>query len=329
MKTGVTLGKYAPFHKGHEYIISTALKEMDHVLVIIYNASDVTDIPTKIRAQWIQNVFPQVEIIIAEDGPHDTGYSREIIETQNNYLKKILQGKHIDSFYSSENYGKHVSEALKCTNRTLDIDRIHFPISASKIRGLKNITEIKNLVSKCVYNTLKPKYYFIGAPSTGKTTISRACAGLFRASYCEEYGREYWFQFQKNHRLSMNDLENIAIGHTNLEEKICEEDTDLLCIDTNVLTTYSYALYYFGKASGALTDILRNSLYKYKHIFLCGDDIPFDDTWDRSGPKSRTELQKINKMVLRQYGLPHVLLSGTPEERIKSVKKHIQTEASR
>jgi len=46
-KTGVTLGKYAPFHKGHEYVISTALNEMDHVIVMIYNASDVTDIPTE------------------------------------------------------------------------------------------------------------------------------------------------------------------------------------------------------------------------------------------------------------------------------------------
>jgi cytidyltransferase-like protein len=114
MKIGVTLGKYAPFHKGHEYVISTALKEMDHVMVIIYNASDITDIPTKIRAKWIQNIFPAVEVVIAEDGPHDTGYTQEIIEMQNKYLKRILQGKLIDSFYSSENYGAHVSEALNC-----------------------------------------------------------------------------------------------------------------------------------------------------------------------------------------------------------------------
>jgi nicotinamide riboside kinase len=126
----------------------------------------------------------------------------------------------------------------------------------------------------------------------------------------------------------MNDLENIAVGHTNLEEKICEEDTDLVFIDTNVLTTYCYALYYFGKTSSMLTDILNNSFYKYKHIFLCNDDIPFDDTWDRSGPASRTGLQKINKMVLEQYGLDYILLSGTLEERIKTVKRYAQKEAS-
>jgi cytidyltransferase-like protein len=56
-KTGLTLGKYAPFHKGHEYVIETALNEMDHIIVIIYNASDVTEIPTSIRAKWIKNIF--------------------------------------------------------------------------------------------------------------------------------------------------------------------------------------------------------------------------------------------------------------------------------
>jgi nicotinamide riboside kinase len=127
----------------------------------------------------------------------------------------------------------------------------------------------------------------------------------------------------------MNDLENIAIGHTNLEEEICEEDTDLVFIDTNVLTTYCYALYYFGKTSDILTNILKKSLYKYKHIFLCNDDIPFDDTWDRSGPKSRAGLQKINKRVLEQYGLNYVLLSGTLEKRIEDVKKYTQKEAYR
>jgi NadR type nicotinamide-nucleotide adenylyltransferase len=322
MKTGLTLGKYAPFHKGHEYVISIALKEMDHVIVIVYNASDVTDIPTKIRAKWIQNIFPTVETIIAEDGPQDTGYTSEIIEKQNNFLKKLLQGRIIDSFYSSENYGNHVSNVLNCRNRVIDIERNNIQISATIIRETKNIKLIKNFVSKCVYNTLKPKYYFIGAPSTGKTTISQICADILHGSYCFEYGREYWFKFQKDHKLSMNDLECIAIEHTKLEDKTSETDADILFIDTSVLTTYSYALYYFNNASDLLTDILIKSLYKYKHLFLCNDDIPFDDTWDRSGPRSRTVLQKINKTVLEQYGLKYVLLSGTLDERIEFVKKY-------
>jgi NadR type nicotinamide-nucleotide adenylyltransferase len=326
-KTGFTLGKYAPFHKGHEYVIDTALKEMDHVIVIIYNASRVTSIPTRKRADWIHCVFPEIEIIIAEDGPQETGYTPEIIEKQNTYLRKLLEGRNIHSFYSSEEYGHYISKALQCNNRIVDLKRVTIPINATKIRENKNMQTIKNFVSKCVYDDIKPKYYFIGAPSTGKTTLSKKCADVFDGAYCQEYGRNYWFKFQKDHRLSMRDLENIAVGHNNLEDMVCAENKDCVFIDTNVITTFSYALYYFGKASSVLIDILQSSLYKYTYLFLCDEDIPFDDTWDRSGPKSRTEIQNINKTVLEKNRLNYVVLSGSLEKRIGTLTSYIQKES--
>jgi len=323
-KIGFTLGKYATFHKGHEHVISTALNEMDHVIVIIYNASDVTDIPTINRAGWIKNIFPKVEIIIAEDGPQETGYTPEIIEKQNEYLKNVLKGINIHSFFSSENYGFHVSKALNCCNRIVDIERKIVPISGSEIRKSENIISIKKFVSKCVYDDIKPKYYFIGAPSTGKTTISQKCAEVFNGSYCKEYGRDYWFKYQKDHRLSMEDLENIAIEHNNLENNISSEDKDYVFIDTNIITTFSYALYYFGEVSPILTNILLSSLYKYKYLFLCNEDIPFDNTPDRSGPESRNKIQNINKMVLERYKLKYTVLYGTLEKRIENIREHIK-----
>lgn len=326
IKTGFTLGKYAPFHKGHEYVITTALKEMDHVIVIIYNASDVTNIPTWKRADWIHSIFPNVEIIIAEDGPRETGYTSEIIESQNNYLKHILEKRNIHSFYSSEKYGYYVSKALNCNNRIVDIKREMIPINATRIREIKNIQLIKEFVSKSVYDDIKPKYYFIGAPSTGKTTISQKCADIFDGSYCKEYGRDYWFQFQKEHRLSMKDLENIAIGHNNLEDNISTEYKNCVFIDTNVITTFSYALYYFKEASPLLVDVLQYSLYKYGRLFLCDEDIPFDNTWDRSGPESRGKIQNINRAVLEQNRMEYVILSGSLEKRIETVKDYIQKE---
>ena len=320
-KIGLTLGKYAPFHKGHEYIIETAINEMDHVIVVIYNASDVTEIPTSVRAKWIKSIFPSVEIIIAEHGPQETGYSKEIIEKQNNFIKYLMQGKAINTFYSSENYGQYVSDALNCNNRIVDIKRTKYSINGTMLR--ENPTKWKDFISKYVYNEIKPKYYFIGAPSTGKTTISKCCAEYFKGAYCNEFGREYWFQFQKNHRLSMKDLEIIAEKHSELETKMFMLDKDSTFIDTCVLTTYAYALYYFGEASIELSKILNNSIYKYRNVFLCDEDIPFDDSWDRSGPKSREKIQEINKILLSEYKINFTLLSGTLEDRLQIVNNYI------
>ena len=63
-KVGLTLGKYAPFHKGHQYVIETALEENDEVIVVIYN-TDVIPIPLYVRANWIRTLYPQVTVIEA------------------------------------------------------------------------------------------------------------------------------------------------------------------------------------------------------------------------------------------------------------------------
>ena len=71
---GLTLGKYAPFHRGHQHVIETALAEVDHLVVLIYD-SDVTDIPLSVRSRWIRTLYPQVTVIECWDGP--AGYSNE------------------------------------------------------------------------------------------------------------------------------------------------------------------------------------------------------------------------------------------------------------
>jgi len=51
MKRGLTLGKYAPLHKGHQLVIETGLREMDELLVLIYDAPE-TEIPLKFEYRF-------------------------------------------------------------------------------------------------------------------------------------------------------------------------------------------------------------------------------------------------------------------------------------
>ena len=318
MKIGLTLGKFAPFHKGHEYLISCALKEMDEVIVVVYNASETTDIPTRVRANWIKSIFPKVRVILAEDGPQVTGYTKDIIDTQNEYLKKKLKHINVDTFYSSENYGEYVSTALKCKNRIVDISREQISISATDIR--ENVVKHRDFLSPVVFNSIKPYYYFLGGPSTGKSTITLLAAETFGGSYCEEYGREYWMKHQKKHRLSMKDLEKIAFSQNELELTRSNIQMNYTFCDTNTITTLAYSIYYFNKSSKKLLQIVEQSLYKYKNVFLCNDDFPFDDTWDRSGIGSREKLQEINIELLQKYQIKYSLLSGTIENRLEQIK---------
>ena len=90
MKIGFTIGKFAPFHKGHEELIKVALREMDKVYVLI-NDTSVTNMPLEERAKCIKELYPDVNIILGKNPPDRYGMDEESIKVQTDYLKSIFQ----------------------------------------------------------------------------------------------------------------------------------------------------------------------------------------------------------------------------------------------
>lgn len=150
--TGFTLGKYAPFHKGHQFVIETALAEMDRVVVLIYDAKAQTAIPLGVRASWIRAIYPEVEVIEGHNGPTATGNTPEIQQLQDAYIRNMLGGRQITAFYSSEPYGEPTSHALGAINRQVDPQRAHVPISATLIRA--NPEKYRPFLHPIVYRDL-------------------------------------------------------------------------------------------------------------------------------------------------------------------------------
>jgi nicotinamide riboside kinase len=58
-------------------------------------------------------------------------------------------------------------------------------------------------------------------------------------------------------------------------------------------------------------------------IFVCEPDIPYDDTWDRSGDVNRKQFQQQIIDDLQRRKVRYTLLSGSVEERILKVRKAI------
>ena len=88
-KVGFTIGKFAPLHKGHQYLIETAIKEMDEFYVIVYE-TNLINIPVEKRADWIRKLYPSVNILIAKNPPLKYGLDEESVKIQTDYLKNIL-----------------------------------------------------------------------------------------------------------------------------------------------------------------------------------------------------------------------------------------------
>ena len=152
IKRGFTIGKFAPFHKGHQYLIESALKDMDEFYVVIYDTPQLNiDIETK--AKWIKNVFPNVKILKAFNSPEQYGLDEKSVNIQMQYLSNIIKDIKFTHFYSSEDYGKYVANYLNLENVIVDQDRRKYTISARTIRN--NIEFGKEYLNKIVYEDMK------------------------------------------------------------------------------------------------------------------------------------------------------------------------------
>lgn len=92
-RVGFTFNKYAPLHAGHQLVIETALAEMDHLIVMIYDCPDVTPVPLPVRANWIRRLPPQVKIVEAWDGPMEVGNTPAITQMHDAYLQRRFRNR--------------------------------------------------------------------------------------------------------------------------------------------------------------------------------------------------------------------------------------------
>jgi NadR type nicotinamide-nucleotide adenylyltransferase len=318
MQRGLTLGKFAPFHQGHQLLVETALAEVDELVVMVY-ATDVIDVPLQVRARWIQELYPTVRIIEAWDGPDGYGDTLEIRREQEGYILRKLNGLRITHFYSSEFYGNHVSHALNAIDRRVDEARAAVPISATTLR--EDYFAGREFLSPTVYADLVIKVCFLGAPSTGKTTLARTLAERHSTVWMPEYGAAFWLEHNVDRRITLEQFEQIAPEHNRREDALTLQANRYLFCDTSPITTYVFAKDYHGAAGPVLTRHALEAEKRYDLFFLCDTDIPYDDTWDRSGEQKRDWFQNQIIGDLAERRIPFFRVSGTIEERASQVEE--------
>jgi len=325
MRVGLVLGTFAPLHQGHEFLIATAINECDHVVVMVYEDS-CTTIPVRLRAKWIRSHFAgrSIEAIECYGCPQQVGYTAEIMEMHNEYILNTVGDKGITHFYSSEKYGAHVSNALGCVDRRVDEARASVPICGTEIReyfdqwAIRN-PEIRGKISDNVYKDLVTKVLFVGAESTGKTTIAEACARYFGTEWVPEYGAVYWAENQVSGILSHAHLNVIARQQLRMEQELRLTAHKYLFCDTTVLTTKMFCDYYHGYSDAELAEKAETSMRDYDIVFVCDTDVPFDPS---QGRRPREVNQAEHRKLIDELNLariPWILLSGSVQARLDQV----------
>jgi nicotinamide riboside kinase len=162
---------------------------------------------------------------------------------------------------------------------------------------------------------------FVGAESTGKSTLAEFLAREHDTVYVPEIGRTIWEE--KQGRLNVDDYVEIAVKHRHAEDEAQLRARRYLFVDTNALTTLllGYEFGHIAQAPAELLGYADDCKCRYAHHFVCADDIPFVQDGVRENESWRGRIHKLVLEDLEARGIAYTIVRGTVEERAAQVRR--------
>jgi nicotinamide riboside kinase len=161
---------------------------------------------------------------------------------------------------------------------------------------------------------------FVGAESTGKSTLAEMLALAYDTVSVPEIGRYIWEE--KGGRLGPDDYVEIAVKHRAAEDEAQLRARRWLFVDTNALTTLLLGIQFKQVGDPPPAELLRcadDCKARYAHTFVCADDIPYEEQDVRENEAWRGRIQQLVLQDLDARGIPYTVVSGSVEERARQV----------
>lgn len=318
--TGLIIGKFYPFHQGHEFLIRTALENTAHLTVIVCQ-TDRYLIPAEIRTHWIKDTFPGLDVrVLNHDASLDSG-STELSRTWAQITRKFLSFTP-EVVFSSEDYGEAYARFMGSRHVMVDRDRKTFPVSGTRIRS--DINKYWAYLPAATREFFIKKVVVLGAESTGTTTLARDLANHYATAWVPEYGRLYYegrMLSQEADTWTTEEFIHIAKAQNSLEDALLKKAHRLLICDTDAFATTLWHERYLGKGSEDLEKLVKKE--KPLLYILTDVDIPFVQDGTRDGEAIRVGMHRRFEEKLKACGLDHILVSGNKEERLAFAVKKI------
>ncbi|HEY2860475.1 MAG TPA: AAA family ATPase [Terracidiphilus sp.] len=320
MTRGLVIGKFYPPHRGHKFLIETALRSVDHLDVLICVLPSQT-ISGDLRERWLKEIHPEANVMQVEDIGHD-----DDSEVWAEYTKTIL-GQAPDLVFTSEGYGDAYARFLGCRHILVDRDRILVPTSGTQIR--LDPFAYWDFLEPCVRAHFVKRVCVVGAESTGTTTLARDLAEHYDTVWVPEYGREYCEKLAAGGvdlwSYGWNSAEFTLIARTQveLERNMAREANRLMICDTDAFATGIWHQRYVGSRS---TEVDAIAASDPPCLYLLTDcDIPFVQDGLRDGENIRAWMTRRFEEELKQREVPWVKVSGTGAQRLETAIQAIES----
>lgn len=339
-KNVVVIGKFMPMHKGHEFLFGFAQAHAENVFVLVDNTPKDT-IDVKVRATIIQNSHKELMVGFFPNkmpqDPSETEHFWSIWSTSMQKQVNALAGEEvkIDAVVASMDYGKKLAESLSCDFLPLDINRSTLNISATEIRN--DAQKYFHFISDAFKPHFVKKFAFVGAESTGKTTvIERLVKDLdYLKNSLTAYVPEYAYQYMKtfNGEFTPNCVPLFITAQEAQMNLAARTSSGVLLCDSNALTTKVYAKYLFPEIfknfPSELNEYVEKQNFEMTFLFkpdaytLFKEDVHRQLFEKDEREKARLDIFNLMEQELLKTKQPYMIIDGTYEDRFLKVKNYL------
>jgi HTH-type transcriptional regulator, transcriptional repressor of NAD biosynthesis genes len=311
MKTvGLVLGKFMPFHRGHELLLNFASQMVNRLYVVIDKIEN-EPFTSQIRMRWIKETFPEVLVICLDRvTPQAPEEHPQFWEYWRNVLTEVLPEKP-DCLFSSDSYGMKLAEMLEAQYIPFDLNRSCFNISASELRN--DLFTNWEYLAKATRKDLLLKVCLFGPESTGKTTLSKQLAKHYNTVYVPEYARLF---IESTGNVRKEDMLPIASGQIALENALSQNANRILFCDTDPLLTTIWHEWLFGEKSKEIEVLAENKTYDL--YLLTEADLPWDEDKVRYFPTKGKEFMQSCVNTLQGHNRNYALINGKGAKRLQN-----------
>jgi len=323
-KNSLVLGSFEPPTKGHLYLIDTAINMSETVhLFICYRKDDIIDGNT--RYEYLRYLYSSNPNVIIYNIEHEfDDYPGEFGSTIDQFYEFWVNSivypnvNNLDVVFTSEKYGEEFSMYLGVEHYLVDIHRIKFPISGTKVR--MDYSKYLNLIPNITKSYYNKKVVLVGPESSGKTTLSKLLSEKLNTSLVSEYGAEYIDKLNLNKNTRYNeeftllDISHIAAGQIHSEDSV-NFDNNIVIYDTDLITTQIWSEIYFGETPKWIID--ESYRRKYDLYLLMDIDFEWVDEGVREFPEKRQWHFDRIKGELDRRKINYKTISGTINERLE------------
>jgi HTH-type transcriptional repressor of NAD biosynthesis genes len=278
---GLTLGKFLPFHKGHEFLIKAAMANCDYLIVLV-GVDENDPYSFDVRKRWIRQCVSNFDyhkrgdVVIVEQEEFDKSVQKDEngTITDESYWTKWLDDTNriLNDFsvypshvFTSDLYGERIAKELNCVWVPVDPDRETVPISATDIRN--NFEMNFNMLPSYVRHDLSKVVAVVGPESTGKSTLVKRLGNDLTAWPVPEYGR--FLAVNRKNELDYTDFRIIQrTQKMMIDSARSNELCPIVVTDTEALVTALYAdIWHPNEDNSALYEFAKNQQID-KYILL-------------------------------------------------------------